>query len=312
MIKLLRGQQKGRRMYRKVNVIANRMEQSFRRLPLSGISITAFLTFLGLFCAFGASAADLLADEQGPTSPEAVATVTANEDFLLPSYVAPSSPETAPVPSEVDILKEIFGTPDPVPPVPKQPVVVPQTAPTTPVSNAQQTFSPRTGVQCVPEKPLLTPLPPLPIIRAEAQVPSKKAAFTQENYADRLLAMAATPSESGVGMTREIRITFYPNQTSFSAQALKWVKSFAVRVVNDPTLLAEVRFSEKNSKIQEKRLKVLLQILKEEGVSAHQIRLYKTARDENSILMGYTYNPEYRMGGGSEILNERTRKTIDW
>lgn len=311
MIKLLWGQQKGRRMYRKVNIIANGMKQSVKRLPQSDGFTTAFVAFLGLVSAFNVSAADLLADEQGPTSPEAVATVTANEDFLLPSYVVPSSPETAPVPSEVDILKEIFGTPDPVPPVSKQPVV-PQTASATPVSNAQQTFSPRAGVQCVPEKPLLTPLPPLPIIRAEAQVPSKKAAFTQANYADQLLAMAATPSESGVGMTREIRITFYPNQASFSAQALKWVKSFAVRVVNDPTLLAEVRFSEKNPKIQEKRLKVLLQILKEEGVSAHQIRLYKTARDENSILMGYTYNPEYRMGGKGEILNERTRKTIDW
>ena len=91
-------------------------------------------------------AADLLADEQGPTAPEAVATVTANEDFLLPSYVAPSATPAAPapVPSEVDILNEIFGSPDPVSVATQK--VAATAAPTS------RTFSPRPYVQKAEEE----------------------------------------------------------------------------------------------------------------------------------------------------------------
>ena len=47
---------------------------------------------LWIFCMCSAPvmAADLLSDEQGPTAPEAVATVTAGDDFLVPSYIVPT------------------------------------------------------------------------------------------------------------------------------------------------------------------------------------------------------------------------------
>ena len=260
-----------------------------------------------MFCLCGIPtcvlSADLLSDEQGPTALEAVATVTANEDFLLPSYVAPSentvSAETpSPVPSEVDILNEIFGSPAPAAKATQQVM-----------KTTQHTFSPRTGVERTDEMPLLTPLPPLPIIRNEPVIESKKTVFKQSGYADQALAMAGT-NTTGLGMPREIRITFYPGQSTFSAQALKWAKAFAMRVVNHPTLLAEIRVSEQNWPLQEKRLAVLLQILKEVGVSAHQIRSYKTGRDENTILMGYTNNPDYTSVENTKT--ERIQKTIDW
>ena len=113
-------------------------------------------------------------------------------------------------------------------------------------------------------------------------------------------------------MPREIRFTFYPGQSTFSAQALKWVKSFGKHVVNDPRLLVEIRVSEQNWKVQKKRLNVLLQILKEEGLSSHQIRLYKTGREENSILMGYAYNPDHTRAGENAKLSNGGQKTIDW
>ena len=264
-----------------------------------------FLMFCLCGMPMGVFAADLLADEQGPTAPEAVAAVTADEDFLLPSYVVPgdntlSLNTPASVPSEVDILNEIFGTPTPLP------------APTPQVNRpVQHTFSPRTGVQSEGGMPLLTPLPPLPVIQNEPVIEAKKPAFKQTGYADQALAMA-TSTNSGLGMPREIRITFYSGQSTFSAQALKWAKSFAVRVVNQPTLLAEIRVSDQNWPVQEKRLAVLLQILKETGVSAHQIRLYKTGREENTILMGYTNNPDYTTMENRTTLKERVQKTIDW
>ena len=159
--------------------------------------------------------------------------------------------------------------------------------------------------------PLLTPLPPQPIFaRADAPIPAPKTYFTQPPYADQALAMASSPASS-LSMPREIRITFYQGETAFSAQALKWVKSLAVRVVNDPRLVAEIRISEETPNIQEKRLSVLLQILKEEGISAHQIRLYKTARDANSILIGYADNPDLTRVNDKNS-KKGVQKTINW
>lgn len=245
-----------------------------------------------------AFAEDLLMDEQGPTVPEAIDTITANTDFLTPTYTAPAE-QTAPVPSEVDILNEIFGSDTPIPE---------QNIPTQ--KPVQHTFTPQTGVQRT-DMPLLTPLPPQPIFaRADAPIPAPKTYFTQPPYADQALAMASSPASS-LSMPREIRITFYKDQTSFSAQALKWVKSLAVRVVNDPRLVAEIRISEETPKIQEKRLSVLLQILKEEGISAHQIRLYKTARDANSILIGYADNPDLTRVSDKNS-KKGVQKTINW
>ena len=267
---------------------------------------------------FFVDAADLKADEQGPTAPEAIATVTANEDFLLPSYVAPSeasstssqTAETAAssltaIPSEVDILNEIFGSSDPVQTANKQIAAVAAAAP----ARTQTTFCPQTGVQ--KKEALLTPLPPLPVIPSEVVIDPPKSTFKQSGYADQALATAASPS-SGIGMPREIRLTFYPGQAAYSAQALKWVKAFGVHVVNDPRLFAEIRVSEQNWNLQKKRLNILLQILKEVGVTSHQIRLYKTGRDENSILMGYVYNPEYTLMGNGKKSENGGQKTIDW
>ena len=254
-----------------------------------------------------ASAEELLADEQGPTASEAVSTLTAEGDFLLPSCTVPGGDagiDRAPVPSEIDILNEIFGSDSSA--LGESAAQKTQSQPL-----QQRTFSPRTGVQCDEKTPLLTPLPPLPVVQMESPVEPKKAYFKQTGYADQALAMAASTS-SGIAMPREIRITFYPGQSVFSAQALKWVKSFAVHVVNNPTLLAEIRVSEQNWRLQEKRLVILLQVLKEAGVSAHQIRLYKTGRDENTILMGYTQNSEYTLSGNNKNSTERVQKTINW
>ncbi len=250
-------------------------------------------------------AADLLADEQGPTDPGAVVAVTANEDFLTPTYVAPASTvsSTMAVPSEVDILNEIFGSTSSLSAVPP---IAPER------KTIQRTFSPKTGVQSQEETPLLTPLPPLyqaPI--EDAFIEPKKPVFEQTGLADQALAVAGSAS-SGIGMPREIRIKFYPNQAAFSAQALKWIKSFAVHVVNNPTLLAEIHISNENPQLQEKRLSILVQILKEVGVSAHQVRLYKTGRDENTILMGYVNNPDYTVPGNNKKTKERVQKTINW
>ena len=248
--------------------------------------------------------ADLLADEQGPTADGAVSTMTAGEDFLTPSYVVPSSEQRpvnqpAPIPSEVDILNEIFGTPA---------VVSEKKAP----APIQRTFSPATGVHRT-DQPLLSPLPEmLNVSLDEAPIPPKKVPFNRTSYADQSLAFVESGVMGTFNMPREVRITFYSGESALSAQALKWVRAFAIRVVRDPRLLAEIRISDQQWKIQEKRLSMILQILKEEGVSVHQIRVLKTERNPDSILMGYVYNSDQTMTKNETKTHENEQKLIDW
>ena len=299
---------------RRRNVIANKGGVICRMDYHAPRSFYAMM-LMALFCSVPTIvfSADLLADEQGATAPTAVATVTANEDFLSPTYAIPyssdpysseSAPsnETTAVPSEIDILNEIFGSNEP------DKTLAPQLAAYNAVP-AQQ-FFPRNGVQEEKEEtPLLTPLPPLSLPKKEIFVEPKVPSFKQPSTADQTLAMA-TMVDNGLA-PREVRVSFYKDMSAFSVQALKWVRAFATRVVNDPTLLLSVRISDQNQKIQEKRLSILFQILKEVGVSAHQVRLYQSKRDENSILIGYEKNPDYTSGAGKKS-KERVQKTIKW
>ena len=284
--------------------------------------------FLLLACFYGyagfAGAEELYTDEQGPTAVDAVDVAVVGDNFLTPSYVIPEAPdetqsvdvvseeieennelnnaESTGIPPEIDILSEIFGSSD----------LASLTAPVLPKTPAAaKTFTPAAGVQPVENQPLLTELPPPLRFDTPAEIiEPKKSAVLKTTYADNALAMA----ESGLltkNMPREIRITFYPGMASFSAQALKWAKSFALHVVHDPRLMVEIRISQTNWGVQEKRLKVLLQILKEIGVSVHQIRIYKTNRDANSILMGYAKNPE-KATSATRIVGEKKQKTIEW
>ena len=247
--------------------------------------------------------ADLLADEQGPTAEGAVSTMTAGEDFLTPSYVVPSGGQryvnqTAPIPSEVDILNEIFGTST----ITEKPAPAP----------VQRTFSPATGLQRT-DQPLLSPLPEmLQVSLDETPIAPKKVPFTKTSYADQSLAFVEGGVMGTFNMPREVRITFYSGQSSLSAQALKWVRAFAIRVVRDPRLLAEIRVSEQQWKLQEKRLSMILQVLKEEGVSVHQIRVLKTERNPDSILMGYVYNSEQTLSKTGTKAHSDEQKLIDW
>lgn len=269
--------------------------------------------FLLLACVFGfmgyAGAEELQVDETGPTAPEAVETAVVGDDFLAPSYVIPEEPDTfmaddpEGVPSEIDILNEIFGPSESISLLKPVPQARPAVA---------KTFAPIPGIQRIDEdRPLLTPLPPLTFEKLPEGIEPKKRVVLKTEYADQAITMAESGTLNKLNMPREIKITFYPGQASFSAQALKWAKSFAIHVVRDPRLVAEIRISHQNWSIQEKRLKILLQILKEAGVSVHQIRVYKTKRDVNSILMGYKNDPE-KGQGVTKIVGEKKQKTIEW
>ena len=277
-----------------------------------GIQQRGIFLLLVCFCGYAgfAGAEELNADEQGPTAPEAVEVAVVGDTFIAPSYVIPESsdilpaadPEPEGIPSEIDILNEIFGSSDSLPVAP----VIPQ------IPVQPKTFTPSTGIQPAADQSLLTPLPPLRLDTPVEEIEPKKRSFSKTPFADQAITMAESDVLGKTNMPpREIRITFYPGQANFSAQALKWAKSFAIHVVHDPRLLAEIRVSQTGWNVQEKRLKVLLQVLKEAGVSVHQIRVYKTNRDANSILIGYANNPE-KVPGKTKIVGEKKQKTIEW
>lgn len=267
--------------------------------PFSSLFAMAGIA-LGLFAPTFVLAEDLLSDEQGPTAEEAVATVTAGEDFLTPSYVVPTDSvgQTEPVPSEVDILNEIFGSPTPdIASIAKK--------------SSSQTFFPSSNVKKQDEQPLLTPLPELEVALPEEKgISPKKLPFTRTSEADRAISLAGGDMATSLNMPREIRISYYKGQSGMNVQALKWIRAFAVRVVRDPRLQIEVRVSEKQWDVQQKRLKLLLQILKEEGVSVRQIRVFKSDRNPDNVLMGYVYDSEQTKMGAEK--KQKEQKIIDW
>ena len=263
---------------------------SFVMAGIAGVSFTPTLVL----------AEDLLFDEQGPTAEGAVATVTAGEDFLTQSYVVPtdSANQPEPVPSEVDILNEIFGSPNPdITPIIQK--------------SSQHTFFPSSNVKKQDEQPLLTPLPEIKMESSEEKDPAPKVIpFAWGGYADQALSLAQGGAANSLNMPREIRITYYTGQSGMNVQSLKWVRAFAIRVVRDPRLLLEVRVSGQQWNVQQKRLKLLLQILKEEGVSVRQIRVYKSDRNPDNIWMGYAYNSEQTKMGAEK--KQKEQKIIDW
>ena len=108
-------------------------------------------------------------------------------------------------------------------------------------------------------------------------------------------------------MPKEVRLKFYPGQSNLSAQAMKWIKSFATIVRDDPRLVVEIRASGENWPLQSKRLALMLQAILETGVSRHQILIFKTGRSVDTVLLGYGKALDHEVK-----INKKRQKTITW
>ncbi len=239
-------------------------------------------------------------------TPEVVAVPNPN-DFLLDTYTMPSDPiavspasvmqNVTPIPSSVDILTEIFGK-DAMSLNANKPVVT-QT----------RNFTPIPGMY-YPKKAILTKLPDLPPPQATVDRYIKTTidpVIQQPEYADQMLEAMEKGTTTYFSIPKEVRIKFYPGQAHLSAQALKWIKSFAIKVRQDPRLILEIRVSEENWPLQSKRVGLMLQAVLEQGVSRHQIVVYKTNRAADSVLLGYA-----NMLDQEVKVNKKRQKTISW
>jgi hypothetical protein len=223
------------------------------------------------------------------------------DDFLGPTYAMPDAPvfvENPKMPLQKDVLSEIFGdnalklnANQPVPPI------------------ESKTITPTPGMYR-PKQNILTKLPDLPVPSMTFE-PSVDTTITpvikQPKYADDLLAEVQGGKKVMFSAPREVRVSFYPGQSSLSAQALKWIKIFALKVRNDPRLVLEIRVSDENWPLQSKRVALMLQTVMEQGVSRHQIYVYKSPRVTDTVLIGYGQAVDKEVKKG-----KKQQKTISW
>lgn len=239
-------------------------------------------------------------------TPDVVA-VPNPDDFLVETYsmpadpvsvqAVPAMPRISPVPGNMDILTEIFG---------ENAITLNANKP---VSVPTRNFTPTPGLY-YPKQAILTKLPDLPPPQStiERSVNTKITPVIQQpDYADQLLKLGQEGGSVYFSVPKEVRIKFHPGQSNLSAQALKWIKAFALKVRSDPRLIIEIRASEEDWPLQSKRVGLMLQAVLELGVSRHQIVVYKTARSVDTVLLGYGY-----MVDREAKVNKKRQKTISW
>ncbi len=168
-----------------------------------------------------------------------------------------------------------------------------------------------------PKKKLLLPLKPLP---KEAQ-PEEDLSGTSPLYktyssemADKALADAQNQDETPLLMPQDIKVTFYPNSAEFSGQTVKWIKVFSMRARNDPRYMVEIRLSNENPYVQQKRLFVIQRILINNGLSLHQIAIDYVNRPENSLILRMVKREQDIQSQKIQMKNGQVkeRKTINW
>lgn len=232
------------------------------------------------------------------------------DDFLVETYSMPAEPLSvqpqtvsqnivAPMPSDKDILTEIFG---------EGAMTLNANQPIAPPVQTRQ-FSPTPGLY-YPKQAILTKLPdlPAPQMTVERFVDTTHTPVIQQSdLADQLLESVEQGKTPYFSIPKEVRIKFYPGQSDLSAHAMKWIKAFALKVRNDPRLVIEMRASEENWPLQSKRLGLMLQTILETGISRHQIVIYRSPRSVDAILLGYG-----RMADQEVKMNKKRQKTISW
>ena len=230
-----------------------------------------------------------------------VAVMPNADDFLGPTYAMPDAPvfvQTPQISPQKDILTEIFGD-NALKLNANQPVQAIE----------PKTITPTPGMYR-PKQNVLTKLPDLPVpsMTFEPSVDTTiMPVIKQPQYADDLLMALREDKATRFTVPREIRISFYPGQSSLSAQALKWIKAFSIKVRKDPRLVMEIRVSEEDWPLQSKRVGLMLQAVMEQGVSRHQIVIYKGARSPDTVLLGYGRSVDKEVKKG-----KKQQKTISW
>lgn len=90
----------------------------------------------------------------------------------------------------------------------------------------------------------------------------------------------------------ELRLTFRPDSSEMSAQSVKWVKAFGQRAKKDIQNAVEVRMSNTNPALQEKRFALIRSTLVGAGMEDVQILPVMTDRTPHTIVLRMIVLPE--------------------
>ncbi|MDR2902780.1 MAG: hypothetical protein LBU87_06735 [Lactobacillales bacterium] len=262
--------------------------------------------------------ANLLADETDKTADDAIATITAEGDFVIPTYLLPVDPVTPTPVSKTakatallkdDAIKQTQAqtksqlqtqaTIDNLLAATKEPA--PQTSKIAPRNLG--TGNRKTNVAAV-QKPLLIPLAPVSEIQKDTDgvLEAHQRHVIPSDYADRMLETLNQGGQAPFIMPQEVKVTFYPNATEFSGQTLKWIKAFSKAALTDPRLVVEVRMSTTNPEIQSKRLLLVKNTLLSYGLSTHQIQVAYTKRPKDTLVLRNISKPE-----NTETIVQKTK-----
>lgn len=90
----------------------------------------------------------------------------------------------------------------------------------------------------------------------------------------------------------ELRLTFRPDSSEMSAQSVKWVKAFGQRAKKDIQNAVEIRMSNTNPALQEKRFALIHSTLTGAGMEDVQILPVMTDRTPHTIVLRMIVLPE--------------------
>lgn len=163
------------------------------------------------------------------------------------------------------------------------------------------------------KKPLLLPLKgvkkPVKAESSDDFIPRPRLKTYSSVYADKVLEAAQTNQELPLIMPMDLKVSFYPNAADFSGQTIKWLKVFTHKALQDPRYVIEVRLSNENLLLQQKRLFVIQKILANSGLSSHQLVVDYVKRPKDSLVLRMV-KKEPNVG-----LRSRTKKekgVINW
>ena len=168
-----------------------------------------------------------------------------------------------------------------------------------------------------PKKRLLLPLRPLPSKTPPAEdLSGTEPLFkvVSSTMADQVLKDAQDKTQSSLLMPQDIKVTFYPDSAEFSGQTVKWIKAFALQALNDPRRVVEIRLSQYNPIMQQKRLSVVQRLLMNSGLSAHQIVVDYVNRPSDSLILRTVEKTESVQKRKIELKNGKVKEneTINW
>ncbi len=104
---------------------------------------------------------------------------------------------------------------------------------------------------------------------------------------------AAAPAKPAQDIApTELRLTFRPDSSEMSAQSVKWVKAFGQRAKKDIQNAVEVRMSNTNPALQEKRFALIRSTLVGAGMEDVQILPVMTDRTPHTIVLRMIVLPE--------------------